>query len=186
MKLFMPIIAMFILLACANNSVQPTFYSLNATPLIQKDFKTNLLNDDVIYLHKVKVSEYLNDPRMIMQSGKNQLTTLSLQRWAAPLSDELTTLTLNQLEMVLPNTKILTGQPVKKNMINLYIEVERFHLIVPSKIIVSGRLKTIGLNQEIFIKAFSEQTEFNGSYDDAVSQLRKIWLKQISAFYSDN
>ncbi|MBW8190463.1 PqiC family protein [Neiella marina] len=169
-----------LLAGCASPPKQANQYSLVASPVGEL---ANVNNDvsGMMEVRRVLVADYLDDPRLMAQVGDNKLLSLPRQRWASPLSRELAALTVETMSHALPQVKVLNGADLEHETMLFDVEVNRFHLISDSQLRVAGRYQIKQANGDYVTGEFLREASFSpGNYDEAVSQMRSIWIEEIT------
>lgn len=169
-----------VLAGCASAPKQANQYSLIATPVADVGAANSAVSG-MMEVRRVHVADYLDDPRLMAQVGTNKLLSLPRQRWASPLAGELAALTVEVMSGTLPEVKVINGTTAEDETMLFEVEVNRFHLISDSQLRVAARYQLKQVDGEYLTGEFQREASFTpGSYDDAVSQMRAIWIEEIS------
>ncbi|MCM2679028.1 PqiC family protein [Echinimonas agarilytica] len=176
-KLFATLFASLLLAACGSTPPPVHYYSVLSSS-VDVELAQAPLEYEILLVHRVEVAEYLNDPRLVMESGTSELLLLPQQRWAGPLSSELTGLTVETLGRIYPN--MVVSSDYHGADANLRIEVFSFHLSSNSSVRVSGRYYFKDKGGLFVSLPFQTQANFEvGNYADAVTQLKQLWIELL-------
>ncbi|GGA79777.1 hypothetical protein GCM10011369_22180 [Neiella marina] len=185
LKIYAAMLAATLVIGCASPPQQPNQYSLIASP-VELNGVTNSSLSGLLEVRRVLVADYLNDPRIMAQVGDNQLISLPRQRWASPLAGELSALTVETFARALPDVKVLAGSSPEQETMVLEIEVNRFHLISDSQLRVAGRYQLKQPDGNYITGQFQREASFvANNYDDAVDQMRTIWIDEMTRIAGD-
>ncbi|MBD1390437.1 membrane integrity-associated transporter subunit PqiC [Neiella sp. HB171785] len=185
LKIYAATLVAMLLVGCASPPPQPNQYSLIASP-VEIDGVTNSSLSGLLEVRRVNVADYLNDPRLMVQIGDNQLVSLPRQRWASPLAGELSALTVETFARALPGLKVLAGSSSEQETMVLDVEVNRFHLISDSQLRVAGRYQLKQPDGSYITGQFQREATFAANnYDDAVNQMRAIWIDEMTRIASE-
>jgi uncharacterized lipoprotein YmbA len=131
----------------------------------------------------VATAAYLNQSGIVYQTEPHQIVIANNNRWASPLTKQLTDSLYATLEKRLSNVNIVRVNATQKGLYVLYTRVDQFTGRYDGKAIVSGRWKLVGpqdktLASHAFIKDVALQAD---GYPALVSSLASGWQRVARA-----
>jgi uncharacterized lipoprotein YmbA len=116
---------LFFIAGCASTP-QPRFYALSATPA-----SSAAASSVSVSVGPVSVPAALDRPQIVLSTGPNEVRLDDLNRWAAPLQDNLAEIIAQNLLGLLgtPNVSLFPKMPAADAQYRVAVEVQRFESV---------------------------------------------------------
>lgn len=168
------------LAACATPTVPSNEYLLMDNGL-QKG-QIHPTKESAVRLMPIVVAHYLAGNEIVLVTESGEVYRSQNNLWAESLSSQLTRLTQQRFEKVLPNITWFGGQRLPASATALLnIEVDNFYADLNGIIHISGRWQVISASGELSASnTFNVKTELQSDgYGSMVQALSRSWFDQI-------
>lgn len=135
-----------------------------------------------VQLMPIVVANYLAGNEMVLISGKGVVHRSQNNLWAEPLSAQLTRLTQQRLERMLPDLTWFGGQRLPAYEIaQLNIEVDKFYADLDGVVHLSGRWQLISAAGEITASHtfYTQRRLESDGYTSLVQTLSSTWFDEV-------
>lgn len=126
-----------LLASCSSNTQMVNYYLLNTphneTPSAKRNFP-------LVRIKSVQLSEYLQQPHLAIQIGKNQLYFSPLDVWADPLQQSISTRLIWELNQQDKTHQYVSATPHGHHRIAkvLDLRIDHFHATDNSQVLIEG------------------------------------------------
>lgn len=168
------------LAACATPTVPSNEYLLMDNGL-QKG-QIHPTKESAVRLMPIVVAHYLAGNEIVLVTESGEVYRSQNNLWAESLSSQLTRLTQQRFEKVLPNITWFGGQRLPASATALLnIEVDNFYADLNGIIHISGRWQVISASGELSASnTFNVKTELQSDgYGSMVQALSRSWFDQV-------
>ena len=130
-----------------------------------------------IGVYDIVLPEYLDKPQIVLQKpNSTEITISEFNRWAIDLSAMLKNTLIEDLQQVLPNSKISALEFGVNSQYVVKVEIEKFSGWFNNKAVLQANWQI--LNQQgkiIFSKSSTYQKNIGKNYDSYVSAQSQLW-----------
>ena len=139
MRALLAVAAAVLILALAGGcaSIPPQYYTLSviAEPLAKPASSLSVAVGPVL------IPALVDRPQMVLSAGANQVKVDEFSRWAAPLADEVTRITIGNLTRLLGTAEVwpISAGPASNAKIKLRIDIVEFEARPGEAVLVDAR-----------------------------------------------
>lgn len=169
------LISLIALTGCAGRAVAPAMYLLDTAPPASP---TQAVNAPIVIVDNVDVAPYLDEPGIVYQTGPHRVILARNNRWASPLSAQLTGGLQAALESSVPNASIRrSGSNNPSGAFHLVTTVDAFMGHYDGHAHIDGRWRLInGDGERVAGSHFSQRVPLrDDGYDALVESLSRGW-----------
>lgn len=179
-RMFLVFITAWLVTACATPVAPSNEYLLIDMNL--KNVETQSTKVVSVQLMPIFVANYLAGNEIVLVTKQGEVHRSKNNLWAESLSPQLTRLTQQRLEKMLPNVTLFGGQRLPAEAISvLNIEVDDFYADLEGMVHISGRWQLISELGELSASDtfyVSDELESDG-YSTMVQTLSTSWFNQV-------
>lgn len=168
-KMFILIVFCFSLMSCgiSSQAPAPTYYLLDAAPLVQKHKLTN----NRIKLEKINIPDYLSTNQLVMRDSGHVLVKANYHSWADGLDDAIQRALLSDLNNLNAQSEFVAWC---SDCDSINLTIDHFYPAVDGKLLLSGFFELSSKNKETRLFRFQliDDLSIDG-YANAVKQMRE-------------
>lgn len=179
-RVLLLLILSWLLAACATPTVPSNEYLLMDNGLEKSQLQAT--KEKAVRLMPIVVAHYLAGNEIVLVTEQGEVFRSQNNLWAESLSSQLTRLTQQRFEKVLPNITWFGGQRLPASATALLnIEVDNFYADLNGIIHISGRWQVISALGELSASnTFNVKTELQSDgYSSMVQALSRSWFDQV-------
>lgn len=179
-RVLLLLILSWLLAACATPTVPSNEYLLMDNGLQKGQIQPT--KEKAVRLMPIVVAHYLAGNEIVLITEQGDVYRSQNNLWAESLSSQLTRLTQQRFEKVLPNITWFGGQRLPASATALLnIEVDNFYADLNGIIYISGRWQVISALGELSASnTFNVKTELQSDgYSSMVQALSRSWFDQV-------
>lgn len=183
MKKLLVVFTLLLTVGCTSTGNDKRYYQLSSPLSSQLDKAETLkprVTGDFIWLESVDVASHLNKTGIVYQTDAVKYITAANNLWVASLSDQLSSLIVNDLSILLPN-RLVSNRALTTPTTTIKVFIDNFNGRYTGDAIIQGRWVIIYHNGEVITKNFSRKIALAESgYDALVDALARGWLEEES------
>lgn len=180
------IVLLSLLIGCTSSPLKETnYYLLNNQQVnasLARAAESTQQRTEAVLVNLSELSEYLNQPYLVMQLADHQLHYARFHMWAEPLHDGISKAVINDLNGEDINRQfVMADASVNSALPLLTISIESFHATSQSKVILSGKYWLTnkvelakGAISEVRHPFYFETRLDKDGYDHSVAKMRML------------
>lgn len=191
MKLIMMFfVSCFLLTSCATNSpVELNYYLLDSATSPSLNNKQTSKNTSLVVIENIKLSEYLQQSSLSMQTTEHQIRHAHNHLWAEPLSDAIVKVLLKDLRATTADYQFEERATLwqGKERYQIALQINQFHPVTQQQVILSGRFWLTDLaGDKTQAKDFNYTKQLmEDGYAHSVEQQRQL-LNELAQHIADS
>jgi uncharacterized protein len=141
------------------------------------------LKDTTVGVGPIKLSPVLDRPQIIMRTGDNEIRVLDLERWAAPLNENIASVLVDNLSVLLPGGEILKfpWQIMMPITYQVVMDITRFDGVPGGAAVLRARWGILGKNGKVVL--INKQTNLNETIPgDTIAEMITVQSRLAAKF----
>ena len=165
--------------AVAPSSESPRFYLLNS---IKSNNPLDLQQPLRLAVGPVAVADYLDQPRIVIRTGSNELRLRDNERWATPLATQISHALRDSLADSLPEatTGLYLSTAAVPHDYQLIVEIERFDGALGSDVELVAHWQAVSAGQRDRVLTAGTQRLLRSSTDASLQSLINVQAQLLN------